>query len=136
MMSKTFLATALVCGSLSVPAVAQTCRVNCRSDQIQFIPGDPITVEVINQTPVIVQVEQIPMIAPYALRPRQSARLGFGWGTQPNISIVFWNTQEQPIRAYLSRPEPLRLEIELRPFTSEPSDRSVYIQNDGRVMIE
>jgi hypothetical protein len=120
---------------LAAPALAQNCVANCRSDQMQFTPGDRLQVVVVNQTGVVVKVEQVPMIAPYTLAPQQSATMGFNWGTTPNISIRFWNPDREPLRAYLYKVSEQELRIELRPFPRQFSDRSIYIQNDGRVLI-
>ncbi|ASC73810.1 hypothetical protein XM38_047830 [Halomicronema hongdechloris C2206] len=129
-------ATLLTTSSLIAPVQANPdCRANCRSDQIQVTPGDPVAIEVINQTSVPVQVEQVPMIAPARLSPGETLWLDFGWGTKPNISIVFWSETEQPLKAYLFRPEDTSLRIQIRPFAYGPSDRSVDILDDGRVLI-
>ncbi|HEY9735982.1 MAG TPA: hypothetical protein V6D06_06855 [Trichocoleus sp.] len=118
-----------------LPLAAQPCTANCRSDQVQFTPGDPLTVEVINRSTVAVNVEQVPLIGPQNLRPGQSARLGFNWGTSPNVAIRFWNPDQEPLRAYLFRPAERTLQIEIRDLPYQLGDRSIYIQNDGRVII-
>lgn len=129
--------TLLVLGALfGGPASAQNCTAYCRSDQIQVVPGSRLTVEVINQAGVVVQVEQVPMVAPIALQPGGTTTLGFGWGTTPNLSMVFWTAADQPIRAYLFRPAQDVLRLEIWEHISEPSDRSLHIQNDGRVLMD
>jgi len=129
-------ATLLTTTSLIAPVQANPpCTANCRSDQIQFTPGDPVAIEVINQTLRPIQVEQVPMIAPARLLPGDTLRLDFGWGTKPNISIVFWSESDRPFKAYLFRPEETSLQIQIRPFAYGPSDRSVDILDDGRVLI-
>lgn len=118
-----------------LPLIAQNCTANCRSDQIQFIPGERLTVEVVNQSSRVVNVQQVPLMAPSVLSPGQTADIGFNWGTTPNIAIRFWNAEEEPIRAYLFRPAERTLRVEIRDFPWQLSDRSIYIQNDGRVII-
>jgi hypothetical protein len=118
------------------PALAQTCTVDCRSGQIQFTPGDRITVLVVNRSNVAVGVEQPPLVGPRTLIPGGTAELGFGWGTQPNISILFWALADRPIRVNLSRPAATTLQVEIYSAPSEPSDRSLFIENDGRVVIQ
>ncbi|NEQ33892.1 MAG: hypothetical protein F6K04_23340 [Leptolyngbya sp. SIO4C5] len=117
------------------PAIAQNCTENCRSDQIQFPVGEPIKVQVINRSPALVEIEQVVRVSPYRLRPTQSVDFDFKDGTLNNVSVVFWNSNDQPLRTSLSRPERNTLRIEIFPFPFEPSDRSVYVLNDGRVMI-
>ncbi|HEY9879537.1 MAG TPA: hypothetical protein V6D29_13860 [Leptolyngbyaceae cyanobacterium] len=120
---------------LPLPLAAQNCTENCRSDQIRFTPGDRLDVEVVNQSSAVVYVQQVPLMAPTPLRPRQTANIGFKWGTEPNVSIRFWNDEDQPIKAYLFRPAENVLRVEVRNFGYELSDRAIYIQNDGRVLL-
>ncbi|HEY9761252.1 MAG TPA: hypothetical protein V6D07_01940 [Trichocoleus sp.] len=121
--------------ALPLPLAAQNCTANCRSDQIQFTPGARLDVEVVNQSSAVVYVQQVPLMAPDSLLPRQTANIGFKWGTVPNVSIRFWNNEDQPIKAYLYRPSENTLRVELRNFAYELSDRAIYVQNDGRVLI-
>jgi hypothetical protein len=118
------------------PTLAQTCTVNCRSGEIQFTPGDRITVQVVNRSTVAVGIEQPPLSGPRTLAPGSTTELGFGWGTQPNISIFFWALADQPIRVNLSRPATTTLSVEIYSAASEPSDRSLFIENDGRVTVK
>lgn len=118
-----------------LPLAAQRCTANCRSDQVQFTPGDPLSVEVINRSSVLISVQQVPLTGEVSLRPGQSIRLGFNWGTTPNVAIRFWNPDQEPLRAYLFRPADRTLQVEIRDLPYQLGDRSIYIQNDGRVII-
>ncbi|MBD0336322.1 MAG: hypothetical protein ICV62_12595 [Cyanobacteria bacterium Co-bin13] len=132
------LGLAVVLASLlgaPLPLQAQNCTANCRSDEIQFTPGERLQVEFVNQSSRVVTVEQVPLIGPRTLRPGQTTNIGFNWGTTPNIAIRFWSEAEQPIRAYLFRPADRTLRVEIRDLPWQLSDRSIYIQNDGRVII-
>lgn len=120
----------------ATPSLAQTCTVDCGSGQIQFTPGDAITMQVVNRSTVQVAVEQPPMIGPRTLSPGDTAELGFGWGTTPNISLFLWALRDQPVRVRLGRPTETTLTVNIYSVPSEPSDRSVYIENDGRVSIK
>jgi len=122
-------------GLVSEPALAQTCVENCRSGQIQFTPGDRIAVEVVNLSITTVAVEQLPLRGPITLLPGSSTTLGFGWGTTPNLSMFIWALDDQPIRYRLGRLDDTTLLVEVVTAPSEPSDRSIYIENDGRVKI-
>jgi hypothetical protein len=117
------------------PVMAQTCVENCGSGQIQFTPGDHISVEVVNLSPVIVAAEQVPLLGPITLLPGTSTTLGFGWGTTPNLSMFVWSLNDQPIRYQLGRLDDTTLLLEVVAAPSEPSDRSIWIENDGRVMV-
>jgi hypothetical protein len=118
------------------PLLAQTCTDNCRSGQIQFTPGDRISVELVNLSPVTVGVEQVPLRGPLTLAPGTSTVLGFGWGTTPNLSMFIWPLADQPIRYTLGRMDDTTLTVEIVTAPSEPSDRSIYVENDGRVMVK
>ena len=117
------------------PALAQNCLENCRSGQIQFTPGDRISVEVVNLSIVTVAAEQVPLRGPITLPPGISTTLGFGWGTKPNLSMFIWALEDQPIRYQLHRVGDTTLRVEVVTAPSEPSDRSIFIQNDGRVIV-
>ena len=117
------------------PALGQNCVENCRSGQIRFTPGDRISVEVVNLSIVTVAVEQVPLRGPITLPPSISTMLGFGWGTTPNLSMFIWALEDQPIRYQLSRVDDTTLRVEVVTAPSEPSDRSIFIENDGRVMV-
>lgn len=127
----------LVCGGLAYPrsGVAQTCQANCGSRQIQFTPGQRIRLQMVNQTSSLVQVEQVFQTNPVPLVPGQELEIDPNFGTEPNVSVVFWDQTSLPIRAILFRPEPTTLRIEIRPGGRPPGDRSVYIENDGKVAI-
>lgn len=123
-------ATLLLAPSLQ----AQTCASNCPSRPLQFVPGQPVQLEMVNRTPRTIEVEQINRTNPIALRPGQMLQLDRNFGTEPNTSVAFWDTTTLSVRAVVSQPQPQTLRIEIYPGQS-PGDRSVYIQNDGRVTV-
>jgi hypothetical protein len=118
------------------PALAQNCTENCPSGQIQVTPGDRISVQIVNSSSVTVAVEQVPLRGPITLPPGARTQLGFGWGTTPNLSMFIWALTDQPIRYRLGRTGDTTLTVEVVAAPSEPSDRSIYIENDGRVTIK
>jgi hypothetical protein len=88
-----------------------------------------------NRTSSLVQVEQVFQTSPISLIPGQEFELDSQFGTQPNTSIVFWDETSLPVRAVLSRPETDILRVEILPGGNPPGDRSIYIENDGKVAI-
>ncbi len=126
---------ASLCWNLGSQGLAQTCTLNCGSRQIQFTPGERIRVFVVNRTSSLVQVEQIYGTNPIALLPSQEVEVDPNFGTNPNASLVFWDETTLPIRAVLFRPEPNSLRIEILPGGRPPGDRSVYVENDGKVKV-
>lgn len=121
----------------SVPvALAAPCTVNCGSGQIQFTPGDRITIQVINVGNQPISLEQPPLVGPRVLYTGNTLEFQMGWSTQPHPSIFFWSSENLPVRARLGRPTPTTLRVEVYSPPSEPSDRSITIEADGRVFVK
>ncbi|MEP0817416.1 MULTISPECIES: hypothetical protein [Trichocoleus] len=117
------------------PAWAGTCASRCGPKPLQFTPGQRVSVEVVNQTASLVQVQKVFGTDPVPMRPGQELKFVQGGGTEPNISVYFWDETALPLQARLSQPNPKTLRIEIRPGGRPPGDRSVYLLNDGRVAI-
>lgn len=120
---------------LTLPASAQFCTVNCGSRQIQFTPGQSIRIFVVNRTSSLVQIEQIYGTDPIALLPNQEVEVDPNFGTRPNASLIFWDETTLPLRTVLSRPDKNILRVEIRPGGRPPGDRSIYVEDDGKVRI-
>ena len=116
-------------------ALAAPCTTNCGSGQIQFTPGDRITVQVVNVGSRPLSLEQPPVLGPRLLYTGNTVEMQVGWTTQPNPSFFFWSQDRLPVRARLSRPAPNTLRVEVFNAPSEPSNRSVMIEADGRVVL-
>lgn len=131
------IATSVLMGQAYVPSssLAGTCASKCPPKPLQFIPGQSITVEVVNQTASIIEFQKVYGTNSVPMRPGQSLRFNRGGGTDPNISVFFWDVTALPLAARLSQPDSQTLRIELRPGGRPPGDRSVYVLNDGRVAI-
>ncbi|GAB4377272.1 MAG: hypothetical protein Kow00121_26230 [Elainellaceae cyanobacterium] len=121
-------------GWWAAPAIAQTCASNCGSRQIQFTPGQPIRLQMVNRTSNLVQVQQVPLTDTIPLAPGAEVEINSQFGTEPNTSVLFWDQTTLAVKAVLFRPEPDMLRIELIPAVA-PGDRSVYVENDGRVRV-
>ncbi|MEM6398972.1 MAG: hypothetical protein AAF757_01895 [Cyanobacteria bacterium P01_D01_bin.116] len=117
------------------PAIAGTCASRCGVKPLQFTPGRHIRVEVINSTLNLIYVEKAQGTNPIALRPGQKVRLEQGNGTEPNISVVFWNENGLSLKANLFKPNFATLQVELRPEWRIGGDRGVYVRDDGRVTL-
>ncbi|MEL7328788.1 MAG: hypothetical protein AAGJ69_02975, partial [Cyanobacteria bacterium J06559_1] len=55
-------------------------------------------------------------------------------GADAEMSLVFWDQNNQAVNAVLHRPDSETLQVELLPSGQE-SDRAVHVQNDGRVLV-
>jgi hypothetical protein len=113
-------------------AIAETCASHCPSPRIRFKPGQYLRLEVVNSTSKIVTLERLPEMQRFVLKPGQ--KFGFpSDGTEPNLSILFWNQQGMYLQAIASKPNLGTLRLELRPSRDFPGYRSLYLLNDGSV---
>jgi hypothetical protein len=130
------IAATLALGAISKPQAAQAvdCVYRCQSNDIQFLPGQSLQLEVVNHTQGQVNLERILDFEPYLLRPGQVVLLETRVGGGPDLSMVFWDKDYLPIQVMLHRPSSERLQIELLPSGSF-TDRAVHVVNDGRVLI-
>ena len=137
LLSATLITTSLILGFTQnpTPTIAGTCASKCGPKPLQFTPGKRIRVEVVNKTPNLVYIEKPRGTNPIALRPGQKVRLEQGYGTEPNISVVFWNEDGLSLKANLSKPNFATLQVELRPEWRIGGDRGVYLRDDGRVTL-
>jgi len=133
----TLMAATLLLGQaeLARPVWAGTCASRCGPKPLQFTPGQRVSVEVVNQTASLVQFQKVFGTDPVPMRPGQELKFAQGGGTEPNISVYFWDETALPLQAKISQPDPKTLRIEIRPGGRPPGDRSVYLLNDGRVAI-
>lgn len=133
--SSAFVAATLVFGSMHYPSLtlAGTCASKCGQRPIQFTPGQRIRVKVVNSTYGLVNLEKLHRTDTISLRPGQELELEQEDGSEPNISLVFWDENGSPLQAFLSKPDFATLRVEIRPGRLSPGDRSIYIRDDGRV---
>lgn len=88
----------------------------------------------VNRTASLVQVQQVPLTDTIPLLPGAEVEVNSNFGTEPNLSILFGDETSLAVRAILYRPESDVLRVELLPANA-PGDRSIYVENDGRVRI-
>ncbi|NEP18470.1 MAG: hypothetical protein F6J97_16475 [Leptolyngbya sp. SIO4C1] len=115
-------------------AIALNCVYRCESDEIQFLPGQSLKLEIVNNTRGRVNLERILDFDPYLLLPGRTVELNTQVGNGPDLSVVFWDEDYLPVKVMLHRPEINTLQVELLPSGSF-SDRAVHVVNDGRVLI-
>jgi hypothetical protein len=133
--SSAFVAATLIFGTIHYPSptLAGTCASKCGRSPIQFTPGQRIRIKVINSTLYVINLEKLHRTDSISLRPGQELQLEQGDGSEPNISLVFWDENGSPLQAFLSKPDFATLRVEIRPGRLTNGDRSVYIRDDGRV---
>lgn len=128
-----FLSSALAIATTTTMAQAADCVYRCESNEIQFVPGQTVKLEVINRTGGRVSLERVLDFQPYGMWPDQVITIDAQVGTG-DFSVVFWEAAQRPIDVKLHRPERDILQIELLP-SGAVNDSAVHIVNDGRVMI-
>ncbi len=121
---------------LSLPEIAEAapCTYQCDSNQIRFIPGQPITIEFINNTNGLINLEKVLDIDLHWLRPDSNFAVKTLVGMDEDMSLMFWDNSNQSVNAVLHRPDADTLQVELLP-SGHDSDRVVHIANDGRVLV-
>ncbi|HBB31148.1 MAG TPA: hypothetical protein DDZ80_31100 [Cyanobacteria bacterium UBA8803] len=119
------------------PVLAETCVAgsSCRQQPIKFVPGQRITVEVVNLTSGLVQLQQLYATDPLPVTPGQVVSFVRGGTTDSNFSVVLWDIQGLPLKVNILKTDARTLRIEVRPGGRPPGDRSVYLKDDGRVEI-
>ncbi len=136
-LSATLITTAILFGfnGNPSPTIAGTCASQCGAKPLQFTPGRRVRVQVINKTPNSIYIEKPRGSKPILVKPGQQVRLEQGDGTEPNISVVFWNENGLSLKANLSKPNFATLQVELRPEWRIGGDRGIYLRDDGRVQL-
>lgn len=119
------------------PATARTCvaATSCGPQPLKFIPGQKITVEIVNLTESVVQLQQLYRTDPISISPGQMRSFVRGGSTEPNFSVIFWDAIGLPLKVNTLKPSSRKLRIEVRPGGSPPGDRTVYLKDDGRVTV-
>ncbi len=113
--------------------MASECVYRCESNEIRFIPGQQVKVEIINLTGSLVRVERVLEFEPISLSPDHTTSLEIQVGIG-DLSLIFWETQQQSVKARLHRPAPEQLRIELLPGGAQ-GDSVIHVVNDGRVLV-
>ena len=127
------LALAAISSAIA-PQAAQACTYQCDTNQIRFIPGQPLTIEFINNTQGLVNLERVLDIDMHWLRPNSDFKIETLVGADDDMSLVFWDENNRAVNAVLHRPNASTLQIELLP-SGYDSDRAVHVSNDGRVLV-
>ncbi len=129
----TILPLGLVLG-IPEPVKADPCTYQCHSNQIRFVPGQPITIEFVNNTNGLINLERVLDIDLHWLRPHSEFAIKTVVGADDDMSMVFWDENNRSVNAVLHRPDAETLKIELLPSGFD-SDRVVHVVNDGRVLV-
>ncbi len=113
---------------------AEPCTYQCKSGQIRFMPGQPLTIEFVNHTDGLINLERVLDIDLYWLRSQHEFQIQTQVGVDPDMSLVFWDQNNQAVEAVLHRPDEQTLRVEFLPSGFD-SDRAVHVANDGRVLV-
>lgn len=119
---------------IPVTVQAAPCTYQCDSNQIRFMPGQPLTIEFVNNTNGMVNLERVLDIDMQWLRPNTNFAIETLVGADDDMSLVFWDENNRAVNAVLHRPDAETLRVELLP-SGHYSDRAVHVVNDGRVLV-
>ena len=134
LMVRTALFSLLALPLFSAAAQATPCTYQCESGQIRFEPGQPLTIEFVNKTNSLINLERVLNIKLHWLRPQTDFAIQTRVGVDPDMSMVFWDDDNKAIDAVLHRPDAKTLQVEFLPSGSD-GDRAVHVSNDGRVLV-
>jgi hypothetical protein len=118
-------------------AIAGTCVAgsSCSAPPIQFVPGQPISIEVANLTAIPVSIQYIGTMNPLVIAPRQTVSVLRGTTVSPNFSLIFWTSYGGQLIANVSQPTEQVLRIEIRSGGRIAGNNAVYLKDDGRVEV-
>ncbi|MBE9237168.1 hypothetical protein IQ227_14305 [Anabaena aphanizomenioides LEGE 00250] len=137
LISSTLIATALLLTPTnnSHVTLAGTCASNCSPKPLQFKPGQYLRIQVVNRTPRVLTLDQLPEMRRISLAPGKEYTVDMENATAPNFSLLFWDDTGRSLDANVSKPNFGTLRLELRPSEKFPGYRSLYILNDGKVQV-
>lgn len=117
----------------AAPAFGGTCASQCGDRPIQFQPGVPLAIQVINLTGNVVEVQEDQGGDPFPLPPGRMMQLDRLGNTTVNSSVLFWDTLGLGLRVKLIKTDDRTLRVELHPNYEPPGDRSIYLRDDGGI---
>jgi hypothetical protein len=137
LISATLITTALLLTPTnnSPVTLAETCASHCGARPLQFKPGQYIRVQIVNRTPRVLKLEELPEMRRISVEPGKKYILDQQSATEPNLSLLFWDDTGRSLQANVSKPNFGTLRLELRPSHKFPGDRSLYILNDGQINV-
>jgi hypothetical protein len=118
-------------------AWAQTCTagVNCPSPRVEFVPGQRLRVEIANLTQTLVYAEKVQGEPPIDVIPGQISFFVTAGGSINNLSVLIWDNRGSILTLRPVKVDNNTLRIEVRAGNTPPGDRTVYLRNDGRVLV-
>ncbi len=111
------------------------CKYYCEKP-IEFAPGKSFNVEIINLSSNLIEMEKVANTDIMVINPGQIISLRKITNTINNSSFVFWDVNNIPLQIKIIQLDSQTLRIELHHSERKNiSDRSVYIQDNGRVLV-
>ncbi len=102
---------------------------------VQFTPGQLLRVEVANLTGTFILVERMQGGEPVDVLPGQMFSFSPAGSSINNISMLIWDERGSVFELQAIKLTNNVLRIEVRAGAIAPGDRSVYLRDDGRVII-
>ena len=129
--------SSFISSNLDGAAWAGTCvaGVDCPPPPVQFVPGQTIRVEISNLTDTLVYVEKVQGEPPLDIIPGQVLIFTTGGNSINNLSLLLWDNRGSILTLRPVKVNNTTLRVEIRAGVQPPGDRSVYLQDDGRILI-
>ncbi len=127
----------LMSSNFAGTAWAGTCvaGVDCPPPPVQFVPGQTIRVEIANLTDTLVYVEKVQGEPPLDVLPGQLLIFTTGGNSINNLSLLLWDNRGSILTLRPVKVNNTTLRVEVRAGAEPPGDRSVYLRDDGRVLV-
>jgi hypothetical protein len=135
-MRKKIVLAALIASPLlfSSSTHAGTCARNCGLVNLQFVPGQAITVKIKNRTNQTIKIEKVQGAKPVPLNAGQETRIVQVGNVRSTRSIV-WEADATPLRAVVKQTNPTTLRVDLVAGSEPPGDRAIYLKSDGHIEV-
>ncbi|MBD2579073.1 hypothetical protein [Oscillatoria sp. FACHB-1406] len=116
--------------------LAGTCvaLTSCGPAPMQFVPGQPVSIEVVNLTYIPIFIQQVGKTNFLSIASRQSLYVLRGSTLSPNFSLIFWTGEGGTLQASVSQPAAQVLRIEIRASRAR-GNNAVYLRDDGQVEV-
>lgn len=129
------IALTTLLGLANSASIAGTCvaATSCPPRPVQFQPGQRLTVEIVNFTPGVLEIQRIPYTQPLTILSGETQVFDNVRVTQNNFSTLLRDLRGYPIEILINQPSPDVLRVRVRPTEGMSGDRALYIYNDGSV---
>jgi hypothetical protein len=134
--SHILLTTSLIIFNINWPVFAEIgeCKYYCEKP-IELSTGKQVSIEIINLTANLVEVEKVTDTAQLIMSPGEMRHFVSSFKNMNTNPFIFADVSQLPLKIKVIQLNETTLRIELYPSYKSSGDRSVYIKNNGRVTV-